>query len=60
VPPELAELIFEVQETLEELRGSASEGDGEARLRTRVAARRQAVEGSLGDAFTELERNFAK
>ena len=60
VPPELAELIFEVQETLEELRGSASEGDGEARLRTQVVARRQAVEGSLGDAFTELERNFAK
>jgi len=60
VPPELAELIFEVQETLEELRGSAAAGGDEARLRTQVVERRQAVDGSLGDAFAELERNFAK
>ncbi len=61
VPPELAELIFEVQETLEELRGSEVAGDGDNMpLRVQVVERRQAVDASLGDALSELERNFAR
>ena len=61
VPPELAELIFEVQETLEELRGSEASGDAEkARLRAQVVERRQAVDASLAETLSELERNFAK
>ena len=61
VPPELAELIFEVQETLEELRGSEAAGGAEkTSLRALVVKRKQAVEASVGDALSELGRNFAK
>jgi molecular chaperone HscB len=61
VPPELAELIFEVQETLEELRGCEAGGDAEkAPLRAQVVERKQAVEASVRDALSELGRNFAK
>lgn len=59
VPAELAELIFEIQETLEELR-SAQPAGNQARLRTQVEQRKQAVDASLTEAFAELERNFAK
>lgn len=60
VPPELAELIFEVQETLEELRSCAA-GDGQRDgLRAQVADRRQALDVSLSEAFAMLEDNFAK
>lgn len=61
VPPELAELIFEVQETLEELRGSEAAGSaGKTPLRDQVVERKQAVDASVGDALSELERNFAR
>jgi molecular chaperone HscB len=61
VPPELAELIFEVQELLEELRNSQAAGDvAKERLQLQVVGQRQAVDEALGDALAELERNFTK
>lgn len=60
VPTELAELIFEVQETLEELRGCA---DGDAQrdeLRAQVVERRGVLDMSLKEAFAVLEDNFAR
>lgn len=59
VPPETAELIFEVQETLEEFRNSA-EDSGKTRLRALVQERKQAVDACLSEALAELERNFSK
>jgi molecular chaperone HscB len=59
VPPELAELIFAVQETLEELRacGGGAQTDG---LRAQVVERREALDVSLKDTLAALEDNFAK
>jgi len=60
VPPELAELIFEVQETLEELRACAG-GDAQTDgLRAQVVERREALGLSLKDTLAALEDNFAK
>src|SRR5215467_5752427 len=45
VPPELAEMIFEVQETLSELReGQSDNRDGNETLRTQVASIKQDVD----------------
>jgi len=61
VPSELAELIFEVQETLEELRSSETAGDpNKTSLRNQVVERRQAVDGCLRSALSELAINFGK
>lgn len=61
VPPELAELIFEVQETLEELRDvETAAGAEKMRLQAQVVGRRQAVDASLAETLAELERNFDK
>jgi molecular chaperone HscB len=61
VPPELAELIFEVQEALEELRQSNLDGaTHRERLRAEVAERKQELTVSLRDTFIELERNFGR
>ena len=60
VPPELAELIFEVQETLAELRTCAG---GDAQREQLAGAGREAKEAldvSLREAFVALEDNFAK
>lgn len=57
VPPELAELVFEVQEQLGELR---AEHNGTAeRLAASVRERRAELEQSLTQAQEELEHNFA-
>ena len=61
VPPELAELIFEVQETLADLRASNPTGasNGAHRdLRVEVARYREAVGENQQQALAELERNF--
>lgn len=58
VPPELAELVFEVQEELSELRAQ-SNGAGE-RLAESVRERRSGIEKSLTQAQKELQRNFAR
>jgi molecular chaperone HscB len=57
VPPELAELIFEVQETLAELKAGGEED--QAGLREQVASIRKDVEGLRKEALADLERNFA-
>jgi molecular chaperone HscB len=57
VPPELAELIFEVQETLAELNdGGAEDQTG---LHTHVVSTRQEIEALRTEALAELQRNFA-
>ena len=58
VPPELAELVFEVQEQLGDLRAQ-SNGAGK-RLAESVRERRAELEESLTQAQEELQRNFAR
>jgi molecular chaperone HscB len=58
VPSELAELVFEVQEQLGDLR-EARNGTGEG-LAAAVGERRLKLEESLKQAHEELERNFAR
>jgi molecular chaperone HscB len=59
VPPELAELVFEVQEQLAEMQLS---GDPEEALEraTEIAARRIELQFKMDEALAELDRNFAK
>src|SRR5271156_4948659 len=58
VPPELAELVFEVQEQLAEMQLSDPE---EAQERaTEIAARRIELQFKMDEALIELERNFVK
>lgn len=61
VPPELAELIFEVQEVLSELRDAKVEnGEEKDGLRTQIVASRQGIEASLKQTMAELELNFTR
>jgi molecular chaperone HscB len=58
VPPELAELVFEVQEQLAEMQLSDPE---EAHERaTEIAARRIELQFKMDEALAELDLNFAK
>ena len=59
VPPELAELVFEVQEQLAEMQLSS---DPEAALEraTEIAARRIELQFKMDEALAELDRNFAR
>jgi|SRR5579885_2032950 len=57
VPPELAEMIFEIQESLAELNGHGS-GHDEG-LQDAVKSAKRDVEGMLKNAFAQLEQNFA-
>ena len=58
VPPELAELVFEVQEQLAEMQLSDPE---EAHERaTQIAARRVQLQFTMDENLAELERHFAK
>ena len=58
VPPDLAELVFEVQDELADLQGAAN---GEVpRLRERIAARRTGLEASMNSSQSELVRNFER
>jgi molecular chaperone HscB len=61
VPPELAELIFGVQESLAELRAAEGRGDADrGSLRQQMVEQKQAVDASLAKALSELERIFAQ
>jgi molecular chaperone HscB len=61
VPPELTELIFEVQETLEELRSSNSNGGPvDESLRRGVTERKQELDASMREALGQLDRNFTR
>jgi molecular chaperone HscB len=58
VPPELAELVFEVQEQLAEMQLSDPE---EAHERaTQIAARRVQIQFTMDENLAELERHFTK
>ena len=58
VPPELAELVFEVQEQLAEMQLSDPE---EAHERaTQIGARRVELQFKMDENLAELERHFAK
>jgi molecular chaperone HscB len=58
VPPELAELVFEVQDELAELRNAV--GPDRERLRDRAAARRAELEGTMSALRDDLAGNFAR
>jgi len=58
VPPELAELVFEVQEQLAELRAERNGNAGA--IGAAVRERRAEVEAILAAAHEELDRNFRR
>jgi molecular chaperone HscB len=61
VPPELAEMVFEVQEQLAELREARSDGAAQAaELSAGIADRRGALERLIEDAVGDLQRNFER
>jgi molecular chaperone HscB len=61
VPPELAELVFEVQEQLAELRAARSGGSARSReLADALTHRRSEVAARLEQAVSELHRNFER
>jgi molecular chaperone HscB len=57
VPPDLAELVFEVQDELSELRGAGSDLP---RLRERTRARRAELETAINGLLHDLARNFER
>ena len=59
VPPELAELVFEVQEQLAEMQLSSDPEEAVERA-TEIAARRIELQFKMDEALAELDRNFAK
>jgi molecular chaperone HscB len=59
VPPELAELVFDVQEQLGDLRAAAARGDSSAG-RESIAARRAEIQAALDVALQALNRNFER
>jgi molecular chaperone HscB len=58
VPPEIAELVFEVQEQLAELRAARDGAAGE--LKAAVEERRAQLKESMDEAHRELAGNFAR
>ena len=60
VPPDLAELVFEVQEQLAEMQLATANSEAAHELATEVGARRVRLQFSMDEALAELERNFAK
>jgi molecular chaperone HscB len=59
VPPDLAELVFEVQEQLEDARVARSRGDAAAAARS-VGARREELRGAMDTLEAELQANFQR
>ncbi len=61
VPPELAELVFEVQEQLADLRAARGDSATQAReLAAGVAERRGAIAEVIDRAMAELQHNFER
>jgi len=60
VPPELAELVFEVQEQLAEMHDAAADPDAARGLAAQVARRRGQLQTTMDERLAELERNFLK
>jgi molecular chaperone HscB len=60
VPPELAELVFETQEQLAEMRAARENNDREAEsIAAEVAGRRDQLEAAIDSMNAELAGNFA-
>ena len=60
VPPNLAELVFEVQEQLSESRNAREEEDPRAReIIIELNAKRASLQGSMDELYAELVENFA-
>lgn len=59
VPPELAEMVFEIQEQLAEL-GASPTGNDRDRLRGEIEGRRGEVRSRFDRAHRELEGNFVR
>jgi molecular chaperone HscB len=60
VPPELAELVFEIQEQLEELRAARRTGGAIEPLRSDVAAAHEALQQRDASLLQQLHENFAR
>jgi molecular chaperone HscB len=59
VPPEVAELVFEVQEQLAEMQ-LASDPEAALERATEIAARRVQLQFTMDEKLAELDRHFAK
>jgi molecular chaperone HscB len=59
VQPEIAELVFEVQEQLAEMQ-LASDPEAAHERATEIAARRVQLQFAMDEKLAELDRNFAK
>jgi molecular chaperone HscB len=59
VPPELAELVFEVQEQLAEMQASSDPEAAHERA-TEIAARRVELQFKMDEMLAGLDRNFAR
>jgi molecular chaperone HscB len=59
VPPEIAELVFEVQEQLAEMQ-LASDPEAALERATEIAARRVQLQFTMDEKLAELDRHFAK
>ena len=59
VPPELAELVFEVQEQLAEMHGAPADSAAARELASQVVARRVQLQTTMDETLAELDRNFA-
>jgi len=60
VPPELAELVFEVQEQLAEMHDAPADSDAARELAAQVVARRGRLQTAMDASVAELDRNFVK
>jgi hypothetical protein len=60
VPPDLAELVFEVQEQLSDLRSARDqEGAGAREAMIDLRAKRASLQGLMDELYAELVQNFA-
>jgi molecular chaperone HscB len=60
VPPELAELVFDIQEKLEELRAARANDDAAAELVREVGAAHRELRQRHDALLEQLQRNFAR
>ncbi len=59
VPPELAEFIFEVQESLAELQAGQVDGNDSDHVKKRVLSAKSDIQSLLKNAFAQLDQNYA-
>jgi hypothetical protein len=59
VPPEVAELVFEVQEQIAEMQ-LVSDPEAAVERAAEIAARRVQLQFTMDESLAELERHFAK